>query len=440
MTSASIIPRAKGLPFLGSAWPLLRDPLGFLYEQHRQHGPVFEVRAPRRSFVVLAGRDANRFASREGREVLVSEPFWRPLTRERQCPHMVLGVDGADHQTLRKLHSRDVSKAVVDAHVDTLMALTEQELGAQVGQTISARHLLRMLVSRQVHHLLSDGDDPAPADVIEDLIEVFRWETNALLLGKWPRVSLRLPQHIARTRRADAFLDDLVRAAEHAPPEGWFASVMKGRERYPHLFEDGDVRTDFMLPFVAGVDTVGATLALMLAEVLTRPRLMDRIVAAVDQVWERGRPSVGDLRESDDLRGLMLETLRMHPSAFAVYRQAKSAFTFAGCQVPAGSDVLLFTTGTHRDSRYFEDPDTFDITRYRPPRDEHRQPHVFMPYGAGPHICLGAGMGEALLLVGAAVMLRFFRFEAEGLEHALRRSYDPSLVVDPRFRVSVIRR
>jgi len=353
---------------------------------------------------------------------------------------MIIAVDGEDHKTLRKLHGRDLPKSLVDEHAGGLVALTRRELEEACREKgLSAIDLTRTLISRQVHHLLSDGAEPVSEETVMAMLETFRWETNTLLLGKWPKIALRHPKYRRFRRRSQAFLDDLIETCKTSVPPGWFATVMRGREQHPRLFTTGDVRMDFMLPFVAGVDTVGATLASLLGELLRHPQLLHDLVDQVVECWpDREKPpSVESLRGIDSLYGAVLETLRLHPSAFAVYRQAAYDFNFSGYDIPAGADVLLFTTATHADKRYFRAPEVFDVTRYAPPREEHRQPFVHMPYGAGPHICLGAGLGESLLLLGAATVVRFFEVRGAGLEHVGTHRYDPSLVVDRRFEVTL---
>ena len=99
----------------------------------------------------------------------------------------------------------------------------------------------------------------------------------------------------------------------------------------------------------------------------------------------------------------------------------------------AGSDVLVFTTSTHFDSRHFAAPHLFDVERFAAPREEHRQKYVFAPYGGGPHICLGAGMGEAQLLFASAMLLRHGGLNMPDPTRKHRHVYDPALAIDPGF-------
>ena len=122
-------------------------------------------------------------------------------------------------------------------------------------------------------------------------------------------------------------------------------------------------------------------------------------------------------------------------AAFGVYRQAGADFDFGGYRVARGTDVLVFTSATHTDARCFADPHRFDVERFRAPRNEHRLKFAFAPYGGGPHVCLGAGMGEALLVLSTATLLRELCFEPVIPNRRYGPIYDPSLSLDDAFRL-----
>ncbi|MFO7563410.1 MAG: cytochrome P450 [Enhygromyxa sp.] len=424
--------RAPGWPILGSAPALLRDPLEFLRRAHAACGPIFEVQAATRRFVVLAGREANRFVGREGRALLESNSFWGKLASRRGCPHAILAIDGDDHKTLRRHYGDVLSRRAVDEHREGCDALVRESFGAG-SRRIFLQAQTRLLVARLVHHCLTGGAAPIPQATARALLEVFRWETNTLLLGKWPKPALRLPAYRRALGIAERFIDDLVAAeAEHARLGGWFERIREGRARHPALFTEGDVRFAMLLPFVAGVDTVGATLGFVLDALHRDRELYARVSAELEAAYAEGVPTVASLTAKVALHGLVLECLRLWPAAFAMYRGAAQSFEFAGHTVPAGAQVAVFTSATHFDGRYFPDPERLEVERHAPPRSEHRQKHVFMPYGGGPHVCLGAGMGEALLLLATAAIVRHHRLRAPTPARRFGPSFDPSLTIDRR--------
>ena len=98
-------PLASGrLPLLGHALMLMgRDLRAYLTEQYRRHGPIFEVRAPGRKLVVLAGRDANLFMIREGKTPpALLGAVVRVRLRGGHAARVITGLDGADHFQLRR--------------------------------------------------------------------------------------------------------------------------------------------------------------------------------------------------------------------------------------------------------------------------------------------------------------------------------------------------
>ena len=100
-----------------------------------------------------------------------------------------------------------------------------------------------------------------------------------------------------------------------------------------------------------------------------------------------------------------METLRLYPPLAAFQRTVSNAFEFAGCRVPAGTRITIPFTLPHYMPAYFPDPLRFDIDRFAPPRNEHKQPWVYLPYGLGTHRCLGGHLAEFLMKAAMTVIL-----------------------------------
>ncbi|ETA90119.1 cytochrome P450 [Mycobacterium avium subsp. hominissuis] len=134
--------------------------------------------------------------------------------------------------------------------------------------------------------MTTNAPEPVEEHVARAMTEPFRWQTNALLLGKWPSAALRLPAHRGRKQVWDEFLTDLTaRQIDGDTPatDGWFARIRTGRQQLPESSGAADTRMAAALPFVAGVDTVGSTLGFALYELHRRPELHAQIRAEVDE-------------------------------------------------------------------------------------------------------------------------------------------------------------
>ena len=79
-----------------------------------------------------------------------------------------------------------------------------------------------------------------------------------------------------------------------------------------------------------------------------------------------------------------------------------------GCQIPAGSLVILAACVTHRDPVSWENPDAFDPDRFSPERSAQRHRMAYYPFSGGQRVCIGShfSMMEATLIV-AALMQRY---------------------------------
>ena len=69
-------PRAPGLPLVGNAFSMMGDIRSFLTKQYLQLGPIFSLQALDRTFIVLAGPEANLFLARQGKTHLRSRELW----------------------------------------------------------------------------------------------------------------------------------------------------------------------------------------------------------------------------------------------------------------------------------------------------------------------------------------------------------------------------
>ena len=92
-------------------------------------------------------------------------------------------------------------------------------------------------------------------------------------------------------------------------------------------------------------------------------------------------------------------------------REAIAADRLGEHEVRPGDLVSIWPWLLHRHKRLWERPDEFDLDRFAPERRGERHRFQFIPFGAGPRMCVGArlAMSEALSLL--AVWLAQWRFE-----------------------------
>jgi cytochrome P450 len=111
------------------------------------------------------------------------------------------------------------------------------------------------------------------------------------------------------------------------------------------------------------------------------------------------------------VRQVVKESMRLYPPVPIMSRQAVADATIDGHPVKAGTSVLMPIYAIHRHARRWDDPDVFDPGRFSPEREAQIPRYQYMPFGAGPRICIGMtfAMLEATTMV--ATMLQHARFE-----------------------------
>ena len=83
------------------------------------------------------------------------------------------------------------------------------------------------------------------------------------------------------------------------------------------------------------------------------------------------------------------ESLRLIPPVPSMPRRALRDFTFMNHVIPAGSRVGINPMVTHRLPDIWPDPERFDPTRFTPENSRGRHKYAWVPFGGGPHMCLG---------------------------------------------------
>jgi cytochrome P450 len=421
----------------------MQDPAKFIVEKYRALGPVYRVKTPIRNYTVMVGPDANAFAHTDDGSTLVARNFWKPQADELDAPNSITALDGEDHRTLRKALGPIMAKSIPENRLDDVFQVTRGyfDSHAREGELIPFVDFCGRLVSSQIGYLLTNKIPPE--DAHDAIFEMFKAVFIHLGLGRMPRWVLKVRggrKYRHAKARAFAFADAMVAERRALPKEErdgrhFVDYILEAAEAYPHLFTEGDIRMAGLLPFYAGVDTMGQAVCYGVYELFRRPEVLERVRAEVDAFFADGPPAVKDLRRMEDLSGAIMEVNRIHPTAFAMTRVAGRDFAFGGYRVPKGSEVLVGTTACHSLPEYFDDPDAFDIDRYRPPRNEHLAPHVYAPFGKGPHACLGSGFANVVMTATFGVILHHFDLELEDPDRVYEKVLMPTPSLPSDFRV-----
>ena len=441
ISQAPVPPMADGMPILGSARPLMADPLAFLVQQYQKHGPVFSVKALNRRFTVLAGPAANQFLSTAGDAHLSGRYTWATFADEIDSEYFLAALDGEPHSRMRKILKKPYSRSVILDKLPDTVALTRALLADwQPGATFVVFPTMQRLIAEQIGQLLLGS---GPGDAFPDFVVFMRTLLNAVL-GQWPKISLRMPRYRHAKENVMQLAAGMLaahRARPAAEGEGDLIDyLLAASVDNPDLLSEPELLIGALGPYLAGIDTAAGTTSFLIYALLKQPETLARLQVELDAVFAEG-PLTGDkLRKMPILHAVAQETLRMYPVAPMVPRTVVQPFSFAGYQLAEMEPVMAATSVAHFDPQVYTEPNRFDIDRCLPPRLEQRQPGAFAPYGFGGHTCAGAGFAEVEIMATAATLFHELELALADPAYQLHRTYSPSPAPDKNCRIRVVRR
>ncbi|GJE39733.1 Putative cytochrome P450 132 [Methylobacterium persicinum] len=223
---------------------------------------------------------------------------------------------------------------------------------------------------------------------------------DVLMPPGWPAP---LDRSRARFRRRwIPFLDSVIasRTAEPADHRADLLDLLKAA-RNPETgapFTPEELRDQVATMILAGHETTAGTLFWASYLLALFPEVQEQVAAearSADLSDPTGSHADGRLPLT---RAVIDETLRLYPAAFVVVRRALAPDEVAGHAVRKGDILIVSPWVLHRHRRLWDDPDAFDPGRFLPGRQGPAR-FSYLPFGAGPRVCIGAqfALSEAVL-------------------------------------------
>lgn len=170
--------------------------------------------------------------------------------------------------------------------------------------------------------------------------------------------------------------------------------------------DDAQVRDEVMPLTVTGYETVGDALGWVFYLLARHPAVEARVLAELRDVIGDGRPGAADLPALAYTETVLAESLRLYPPTWVYVRVPVEKDTLpSGVDVPPGARLYLSPYLSHRDPRFFDDPERFDPDRFAD-RDRRRTwQYAYYPFGVGAHRCIGEHLAtlEAMLVIASVV-------------------------------------
>lgn len=211
------------------------------------------------------------------------------------------------------------------------------------------------------------------------------------MLRRKQQIHQLITEEIAQRRSNDAAGNDIL------------SLLMSARDRDGEALTDDELRDQVVTFLFAGHENTASAISWALYWIHRLPEVREKLRRELDQLDERATPL--DVAGLPYLTALVQEVQRIYPGVLTLTRIPKAPFSVMGQPYAAGTILVSCVYLTHRRPDLYPEPE-----RFRPERFLERQysAYEYLPFGAGPRLCLGMAFAHfEMKLVLAAILSRW---------------------------------
>jgi cytochrome P450 len=424
------VPVNTGLPLIGALIPISADPLGFLTENTRRYpelvaiklmgGTIYQATHPDVIEQVLVTH-SSKFIKDKGLKVYAKPVFGNGL----------LSSDGDFWLRQRRMAQPAFHRQRIAAYAETMTAFTERALAQWANGQVrdvhaDMMHLTLEVVAKTLFSAEADAQVTEIGACLDVIMERFTSQGMVAMIEQATgRVFDRKLQarYEAAVARLDAIVDGVIAARKNPLPtlplkgEGFgddlLAMFLEARDDDGNGMTDAQLRDECKTMFLAGHETTALTLSWTWWLLSLNPDAKAKLREEFRRVLNGRAPTLADLPQLTYTEQVIKESMRLMPPAWSIQREAIEDVEIVGPSgarylIPKGRDVMLSQYATHRDPRWFAEPERFMPERWTPEYVKQLPKYAYFPFGGGPRLCIGQqfAMMEAMLMV-ATIAQRF---------------------------------
>ncbi|XP_067115178.1 cytochrome P450 3A40-like [Osmerus mordax] len=174
---------------------------------------------------------------------------------------------------------------------------------------------------------------------------------------------------------------------------------------------DHEILSQAMIFIFAGYETTSSSLTFLAYNLATHPEVQARLQDELDATFpNQAEVQYEALMQMEYLDSVINESLRLYPIAPRLERVAKTTVEINGVTIPKDMVVMVPTWCLHRDPELWPEPLQFRPERFSKENKESIDPYTYMPFGAGPRICIGNRFALVMMKLALVETLQKYSF------------------------------
>ncbi|MCY4519995.1 MAG: cytochrome P450 [Caldilineaceae bacterium] len=391
----------------------IRDTLGLFQWLHRQYGGIVGYNVLHLKFCAI-------FDPELIHEVLVQQrtSFEKGfLYRRASVIGRLTTGEGAEHRKFRTAVQPFFHRKMLDSYVNIMVAQTIEIRDTWCdGQIVEAQQAMYNVFYSIADTVFFGNRLPLNLKMATDVDDLMALDFQLALLPARAMLKQVLPRY-RRLRNVKDQIDKLIYTEIHdaradmGKRTDLVAFLIRAADAQGSpAFDDLDVLEIVLEMMIGSHTTSGTALAWLFYYLSQNPSVRTRLEQEVDTVLGNRRAILEDYERLRYTRAVVDEALRLGTPAYFIGRTAKEACRIGGYLLPAGTHVQLCGYMSHRDTRYFPNPNQFCPARWLQPQSE-RPKYAYMPFGAGHRSCVGEEFARMGMAYAVASITQRWRFE-----------------------------
>ncbi len=182
-----------------------------------------------------------------------------------------------------------------------------------------------------------------------------------------------------------------------------------------HGMSNQHARDEAMTLLLAGHETTATSLVWTMYLLARHPEIQENAARSVIAALGNRAPTAADVPRLVEVDLVLKEAMRLYPAVYLTAREAAEDVVIDGWTIPRGSQIHLLPYAMYHDPRWYDNPEEFRPARFAPENVDRIPAGAYIPFGAGPRVCIGKSMAmiEATLVI-ASILQRYHLSLAAG--------------------------
>jgi cytochrome P450 len=433
----TVTPPDKPLGLVRGLFQMVENPL-FVWPKAMYENPYHGVRWLGRTFHYLRAPDHMKAVFLDHVDVFEKSPFQRRLVRPATGDGLLSAV-GEHWRFQRRAASPafriDALRALVPAFATSAAATVERFRSMGGHAPVDVMSQMQHATLDVIVETMLGGEDPgfryeSVAQSVTDYMEVMGHPDMFDMFGApaWmPRPWAQKGRRAAAGLK-QAAVDALDRRRASGEPRNDLLGLLLAA-RDPETgrgLSDVELRDNIVTFIGAGHETTALALTYSLYLIANAPEVQERLLAEVRRVAGDQPVDAAMVDAMPVHEQVIKEAMRLYPPVALIDRMPKEDIRIGDVEMKKGDLVFALIYVMHRHRMLWDRPEVFDPDRFSAERSEGRHRFQYMPFGAGPRICIGMKFAYMEAIAILATLVRSLRFRP-----------NPAFRVTPNIRITL---